>query len=826
MNNFTQLNLKPVYDSDDDIIDFYSGVLGIAKKYDRVSAYVETGFFKLISKGIYGLIKSGGQMNLIVSTEISDIALEQLTIAKNNNFLEKEINRILAELDEKDTRIADVNFLISIKRLNVKIAILNNKGFVHEKYGILEDFEGNLLTISGSNNDTVASINSNFESFEITKNWNDSVFSLDKIESRKSKFLKLWNNDKDNILVIDIKDYLRNKSEKIIKEIPANLSSNIIFLDSINSKVYLKTNFNFDNILESNDFIDYAEFIVKKSNNNFDVNLVDYDDLNNFIFLIKKFEDKGNFKVILSTYLDETISSMVLDIKNISEIGYSIKDKLYFTSEDFKNRINSLNKLLKRPLRNAQALASLHLINIKRAMNFSVPGSGKTAMIIGSFINLKLENKVDKMIVFGPKSIFKSWKDEYETLLGESSSSKVLSLVGESSKSSKKFMLEVDYSKVDIIIINYEAIESIATDLIDKINHRTLIVFDEIHRLKKLQGRRYMIANQISKKTAYRVALTGTPLPNGYQDLHNMFEILFGKYSKTYFKFYKENLIKENNNYRLTKQENETLNGLIYPFFMRITKKDLNIKPPNENIIKHIYLTGSEKAKYDSIKNSNINVLSKIAKLSNFTFGSSEHSNDEIKGIINELKGEEELIDSSYTNSSSKMIEGLQLVQDLIRSKKKVLVWTVYLSTLFTFQKLLKSKGLSVSIIYGNTNSDERNDIINDFNHGSLDVLITNPQTLSESVSLHHSCHDAIYLEQPLNLSQYLQSRDRIHRLGIDESQETNFYFLFNYSNKYSLDNRIYDLLKFKEEQMYKSISDNSLIVDELIVENDLKSLL
>ena len=284
MNNFTQLNLKPVYDSDDDIIDFYSGVLGIAKKYDRVSAYVETGFFKLISKGIYGLIKSGGQMNLIVSTEISDIALEQLTIAKNNNFLEKEINRILAELDEKDTRIADVNFLISIKRLNVKIAILNNKGFVHEKYGILEDFEGNLLTISGSNNDTVASINSNFESFEITKNWNDSLFSLDKIESRKSKFLKLWNNDKDNILVIDIKDYLRNKSEKIIKEIPANLSSNIIFLDSINSKVYLKTNFNFDNILESNDFVDYAEFIVKKSNNNFDVNLVDYDDLNNFIF--------------------------------------------------------------------------------------------------------------------------------------------------------------------------------------------------------------------------------------------------------------------------------------------------------------------------------------------------------------------------------------------------------------------------------------------------------------------------------------------------------------------------------------------------------------
>jgi hypothetical protein len=52
MVNFKQLLLKPVYDSDDDIIDFYSKVLSRTKIYDRVSAYVETGFFKLISKEI------------------------------------------------------------------------------------------------------------------------------------------------------------------------------------------------------------------------------------------------------------------------------------------------------------------------------------------------------------------------------------------------------------------------------------------------------------------------------------------------------------------------------------------------------------------------------------------------------------------------------------------------------------------------------------------------------------------------------------------------------------------------------------------------------
>ena len=48
-----------------------------------------------------------------------------------------------------------------------------------------------------------------------------------------------------------------------------------------------------------------------------------------------------------------------------------------------------------------------------------------------------------------------------------------------------------------------------------------------------------------------------------------------------------------------------------------------------------------------------------------------------------------------------------------------------------------------------------------------LKVIITNPHTLAESVSLHKSCHDAVYVELNFNLSQYLQSRDRIHRLGI-----------------------------------------------------------
>lgn len=63
-------------------------------------------------------------------------------------------------------------------------------------------------------------------------------------------------------------------------------------------------------------------------------------------------------------------------------------------------------------------------------------------------------------------------------------------------------------------------------------------------------------------------------------------------------------------------------------------------------------------------------------------------------------------------------------------------------------------------------------------------ILITNPHTLAESVSLHKKCHDAIYLEYSFNLTHMIQSRDRIHRLGLLENQYTQYYYLMLSGNE------------------------------------------
>ena len=44
--------------------------------------------------------------------------------------------------------------------------------------------------------------------------------------------------------------------------------------------------------------------------------------------------------------------------------------------------------------------------------------------------------------------------------------------------------------------------------------------------------------------------------------------------------------------------------------------------------------------------------------------------------------------------------------------------------------------------------------------------MIANPAAAGEGISLHMACHHALYLDRSFNAAHYLQSVDRIHRLG------------------------------------------------------------
>ena len=146
-----------------------------------------------------------------------------------------------------------------------------------------------------------------------------------------------------------------------------------------------------------------------------------------------------------------------------------------------------------------------------------------------------------------------------------------------------------------------------------------------------------------------------------------------------------------------------------------------------------------------------------------------------------------------------------------------MVVWCIFVKTIHLIQEKMSKVGLRTSVIYGQTPKEERDAILGDFKKRRIDVLITNPNTLAESVSLHSVCHDAIYYEYSFNLIHLLQSKDRIHRLGLSDDQYTQYYFLQNvydnFNNGYSLDEQIYERLSQKERLMLDAIASHHLEV-------------
>ena len=80
---------------------------------------------------------------------------------------------------------------------------------------------------------------------------------------------------------------------------------------------------------------------------------------------------------------------------------------------------------------------------------------------------------------------------------------------------------------------------------------------------------------------------------------------------------------------------------------------------------------------------------------------------------------------------------------------------------------------------------------------------------------MHQSVHDAVYFEYNFNLTFMLQSRDRIHRLGLVDDQYTRYYYLMTEGNKAHdgfIDRLVYNRLKEKEAVMMDAIEGNLLL--------------
>lgn len=552
---------------------------------------------------------------------------------------------------------------------------------------------------------------------------------------------------------------------------------------------------------------------------------------------MKEEHDKEAEKIIIDFYEEENnfklFSKKALEIRNNNCI-----------KEDFFNFTESVrDNLCNRTLYELQLLAAYHLAFSQNACNFSVPGAGKTSIVYGAYSylkNLEKENekKVDKLLIVGPLSSFGPWELEYEECFGRKAN--VKRLVSNLKKQEK---IDYLYSRTteELTMISYSSVPSIIDELIWFLkNNKVMVVLDEAHKIKNTAGG--INAEAVLKLSRFckaRVVLTGTPAPNGYEDLYNLFKFIWPTKNIMGFQINQlKDMSLKCNDLRV-----ERLIESISPYFIRIRKSDLRlppitIHPPIEvdmgEYQEKIYRFIEKKYIQSMIDNQEDSLDSKFKKqlvTAKMIRLMQAATNPSLLSIpLNEFMDVEDIsVESLKTVNDTDILKDIikykqqevptkfkvvkKLVKDIIDKGEKVVVWASYIKNIYDLKEYLEANGIRCQELYGaipveqegiNEEDEQiitREKIVRDFQKDECEyrVIIANPFAVAESISLHKACHNAIYLERTFNAAHFIQSKDRIHRYGLKPNQETNYYFILS---KYSIDEVINERLNIKEQRM------------------------
>lgn len=495
-----------------------------------------------------------------------------------------------------------------------------------------------------------------------------------------------------------------------------------------------------------------------------------------------------------------------------------------------------INNMRNRQLYPLQLLSAFHLAFAQNACNFSVPGAGKTSVVYGAYAYLKNlpptnPKHVDHILIIGPLSSFGPWENEYQECFGYKCESK--RLIGGLSSSHKSEYLH-SYNPAELTLTSYQSVMSIKDDLKFFLrHHNVMVVLDEAHKIKNTTGA--ITANstmELAEFAKARAVLTGTPAPNGYEDLYNLFKFIWPDRDIISF-----NVGQLSNMSQCDDEERVSrLIEQISPFFIRVRKSDLNIPPAHFQVVR-VAMSETQRNIYDAIERRTMEALStehdespflsrirkaKLIRLMQvatnpallrarlFDIDNSEDT------LLEESEDDQAFIAqlAQYITDETpvKFVKTAELVENIITNGGKVVIWATFIQNIEGIKTYLNSRGIATRELYGATPVEKdgmddeqlsltREAIVREFNsdNSSFNVIIANPFAVAESISLHKKCHNAIYIERSFNAAHFIQSKDRIHRYGLPPGTNTQYYYLVSEN---SVDETINDRLALKEERL------------------------
>jgi superfamily II DNA or RNA helicase len=195
--------------------DFYIPVLENACKYYRIAGFFSSSALSVAAKGIEGLISNGGKMYLLISPEMSE---EDYEVIKKHGCIPSDASfyKGLSFETMPDENLKALAWLLDNKKLEIKIVVgkKSRKSLFHQKIGIVFDEAGDMISFSGSINETAQAWINNIEEFKVFCSWEPG--QIEYLQSDLNKFLAYWKKQRPDIAdVYDIPESIKAKIVKI-----------------------------------------------------------------------------------------------------------------------------------------------------------------------------------------------------------------------------------------------------------------------------------------------------------------------------------------------------------------------------------------------------------------------------------------------------------------------------------------------------------------------------------------------------------------------------------------------------------------------------------
>jgi SNF2 family DNA or RNA helicase len=473
-----------------------------------------------------------------------------------------------------------------------------------------------------------------------------------------------------------------------------------------------------------------------------------------------------------------------------------------------------------RELRPFQARDLAKVIALSHGANFSVPGAGKTSVALALYEYLRAKGVVDRLLVVAPLSAFDAWFEESgECFEPELTTAR---------------LTERRAAKSEVVLVNYQRL----APRFDEVRGwvlagKTHVILDEAHRMKRGRDGQWGAAClDLAHLAVRRDILTGTPAPQHPRDFEALIDFLWPQQSPIVIPA--DALANQP-----TAVAMADLSDRLRPLFARTKKDELGLKKPKSRV-ELVEMRPVQREIYNALRTRARRALAAtpdsaqlarmgaaVAHLLQAASNPALLAKPLAQATASSLQWPSAPIDPASSIGDKilrygelEMPHKIEKLAEIVRRNAeadlKTLVWSNFVSNLDELHDRMLGP-YNPALIYGQVPSGDEDadyrtrerELRRFRTDDSCMVMLANPAAMSEGVSLHKVCHDAVYVDRTFNAGQYLQSIDRIHRLGLAPDKETRITFLVSVG---TIDEVVDQRIDDKTSALSQMLSDPNLV--------------